>query len=137
MDTSGRKVVRLPAMNQPANSWPEGSQPRSTPPTQPGPIGANGAPPPAADDAIATIIPFRNGHALGGYYTSIGSLIPLVGAIAGPIAIWLGVKGLQRVKADPRVKGTAHAIVAIVLGSIGTLISLSCVGTIILGALSR
>ena len=129
-------------MHQPPNSWPEGSgsarsTPARTPPTQPGPIGASSSSPPAADDPIATIIPFRNGHALGGYYTSIGSLIPLLGAIAGPIAIWLGVKGLQRVKEDPRVKGTAHAIIAIVLGSIGTLISLSCVGTIILGALSR
>lgn len=92
------------------------------------------APPP--DDGVATLIPYRNPHALIGYYTSIGSLLPLLGAIAGPVAIVLGIIGLQKRKADPRKKGSVHAWIAIILGSIGTLISVGCIGAIIFGSIA-
>lgn len=105
--------------------------PPSAPPiTQPRP---SPAPPP--DDGVATLIPYRNPHALIGYYTSIGSLLPVLGAIAGPVAIVLGIIGLRKRKADPRKKGSVHAWIAIILGAIGTLISVGCVGAIIFGSI--
>ena len=104
----------------------------STPPTVPGELAR-----PAGDDSMATLIPYKNASALIGYYTSIGSLIPLVGAVAGPIAIVLGVKGLKAVRADPRVKGTVHAWIAIVLGGIGTLLSLGCLSTLLVGVFAK
>lgn len=72
------------------------------------------------DSSASVIIPYKNVAALVGYYTSIGALIPVVGLIAGPVAVWLGVKGLKAVKADPRVHGTVHSWVAIVLGGLAS-----------------
>ena len=91
----------------------------SAPPMGAGPMqdGAGGS-----DNAASVIIPYKNGYALAGYYTSIGALIPFVGNIAGPVAIFLGVKGLKAVNANPKVHGTAHAWIAIILGSIATLL---------------
>lgn len=98
------------------------------------PMGA-GALQSAPDDSASVIIPYKNKSALIGYYTSIGSLIPVVGLIAGPVAIWLGVKGLKAVKSDPRVHGTAHAWVAIILGSISTLLYWGLVLLAVIGAI--
>jgi hypothetical protein len=78
---------------------------------------------PGEDDAFATIIPYRNPKALAAYYTGIASLVPLLGLIAGPVAIVLGVLGLRARKKDPRLKGSAHAITGIVLGSITTIVN--------------
>ncbi|MFA6045800.1 MAG: hypothetical protein WC718_12525 [Phycisphaerales bacterium] len=77
--------------------------------------------PSAGDEMVATVIPYRNKAALVGYYVSIGSLIPGLGLLLGPAAMVLGVMGIKRVRAEPKVRGTAHAIVALVLGSITTL----------------
>lgn len=80
--------------------------------------------PPQKDDSIATIIPYKNPPALIGYYLGLFSCLPVLGLIMGPIAIWLGVKGLRRLKLDPQCKGTAHAWIAIISGIIGTLIGI-------------
>jgi hypothetical protein len=77
-----------------------------------------GAAPSTGDSAVSTIIPYKNAPALAGYYTSVGSLIPGVGLLAGPAAIVLGVLGLKKVKREPQCHGTAHAWVAIILGSL-------------------
>ncbi|MEI7687046.1 MAG: hypothetical protein WCL32_18670 [Planctomycetota bacterium] len=77
--------------------------------------------PSPADDAISTVIPFRNGLALAGYYLGVFSLIPCLGAILGPLALVFGVLGFRYVKKHPEAKGTGHAITAIVLGSLTTL----------------
>ena len=74
------------------------------------------------DETIATIVPFRNSSALIGYYVSIAALIPGVGIVLGPAAIILGFKGLKARRENPAVHGTAHAWVAIILGSIVTLV---------------
>jgi len=94
------------------------------PPIRPGPI-ANPAP---ADSGITTLIPYTNPPALIGYYISVASLIPALGLVLGPIAVVLGVVGLRKRHADPRVKGMAHAIVAIVLGSLTTLGNIALLG---------
>lgn len=74
-------------------------------------------------EAVAAIIPYRNAPALIGYYISVGSLIPFVGLLAGPVAIALGIVGFRKVRREPRVRGTAHAVVAIVLGGLTSLLN--------------
>jgi hypothetical protein len=71
------------------------------------------------EDSTGGLIPYKNPKALIGYYVSIfGFFLPLIGSIA---AVVLGFKGLSFAKKNPRAKGTAHAIVAIVLGILGSL----------------
>ena len=77
--------------------------------------------PSQADEAISTVIPFRNGMALAGYYLGVFSLIPCLGAILGPLALTFGILGFRYVKKNPEAKGTGHAITAIVLGGLTTL----------------
>jgi hypothetical protein len=105
----------------------------SAPPTVAGPV----ARPAAASAQLGGLIPYKNPAALVGYYTSIGSLIPFVGLIAGPVAVVLGVTGLRRRKRTPIIRGAAHAWVAIIVGSIGFLISATCIGGIIAGAIAE
>jgi hypothetical protein len=93
-----------------------GMIPGAAPPVQPGPVAA-----PPQDTAVSVIIPYRNGPALAGYYVSIASLIPGFGLILGPVAIWLGIAGLKKVRREPQAHGTAHAIIAIVLGALTTI----------------
>lgn len=70
------------------------------------------------DDAVSTLIPYRNPKALAAYYCGVFGLIPCVGAILGPIALIFGILGLRYVKEHPTAKGTGHAIAGIVLGII-------------------
>ncbi|VAX41827.1 hypothetical protein MNBD_PLANCTO03-986, partial [hydrothermal vent metagenome] len=94
------------------------------PPTRPGPIDS---PPLPADTGITSLIPYNNPPALIGYYISVASLIPILAMLLGPAAVVLGVVGLNKRKADPRCKGMAHAIVAIILGSLTTLGNLTLI----------
>ena len=73
------------------------------------------------DDGVSTIIPYHNGMALAAYYVGVFSLIPGLGLLLGPMACIFGMVGLRRVRANPEVKGTGHAITGIVLGSLTTL----------------
>ncbi len=68
------------------------------------------------------LIPYKNPAALVGYYISICSCIPLIGLVLGPIAIFLGIRGLIQVSRHPQRKGTVHAWIAIIAGLIGTAI---------------
>jgi hypothetical protein len=79
------------------------------------------APQDRADDPMSTLIPYKNGKALAAYYCGVFGLIPCAGAILGPIALLLGIQGLNFAKANPGAKGKAHAIVGIVLGTLATL----------------
>lgn len=105
------------------------------------------------------MIPYKNGMALAGYYCGMLALIiiltiPLVyammfnsnprlattlslvqlgvGGIVALLAIIFGCVGLARVSRDPSIKGTGHAIVALVLGSLEVigLIALALFGMI-------
>ena len=73
---------------------------------------------PIEDNAVSTIIPYKNVPALIGYYVSVASLIPILGVLLAIAAIILGVNGLRYAKQNPQAKGTAHAVVAIVLGTL-------------------
>jgi hypothetical protein len=122
----------FPPMSRSPSSNPSPS-PRdaASPPTVPGPL-----PPDRSDETVATVIPYRNVHALIGYYLGIGALIPFLGAVLGPVAVVLGVIGLKRRKANPALHGTAHAWIAIILGSIGALGNLFCVVSGIIAAIN-
>lgn len=73
------------------------------------------------DEGVSTIIPYHNGLALAGYYLGVFSLVPVLGLILGPLGVIFGIIGLRKVSANPEIKGTGHAITAIVLGGIGAL----------------
>ena len=88
------------------------------PPSMP-PQAGNPAP---ADDAISTLLPYRNTPALISYYLGVFSLIPCIGAPLGIAAVVLGIMGLKVANKNPTAKGKAHAIVGIVLGGLFGLI---------------
>jgi hypothetical protein len=86
---------------------------------------------------VSTLIPYRNGYALGGYYCGIFSLVPGLGMLLGPVALVLGLLGLGYVNKHPTAKGTGHAIAALVLGGLTTLLHLSCVGLVVISILTH
>ena len=80
-------------------------------------------------DTTGGLIPYKNKCALIGYYLGVFSiLIPVVGGIASVV---LGIMGLIAKKKNPAVRGTAHAIVAIVLGIVTAGFWLTCGGSVI------
>jgi hypothetical protein len=85
-------------------------------------------------DATGGLIPYKNGKALAAYYTGVFSLIPCLGAILGPIAVVLGVMGLNYARQHPRASGQAHAIVGIVLGGLTALGNIGAVIAIAVAA---
>jgi hypothetical protein len=78
------------------------------------------------EDATGGLIPYKNPTALVSYYVGILSLIPVLGLVLGPTALILGVMGLRYAKAHPRARGTVHAIIGIVLGTLATLGNFGC-----------
>jgi uncharacterized protein YqgC (DUF456 family) len=90
-----------------------------------------------ADDVVATVIPYKNPKALIGYYLGVFSLIPCLGGLLGPAALILGILGLHDRKKNPQMRGTAHAVVAIVLGSITTLAHLVVLVVSIIASMQR
>ena len=89
------------------------------------------------DGLVSSIIPYNNSKALIGYYVSIFSLMPILGLILGPLAIVLGAKGMNYANKNPAAKGKAHAIVAIVLGVFGSLISFGCGGVLLVAVFTK
>ena len=91
------------------------------------------APPPLAapgkgeGDATGGLIPYKNKHALIGYYMSVGGLImmciPILGLIYTISVVVMGVKGLKNAKANPQVKGQVHSWIAIIGGSLETIVA--------------
>ena len=112
---------------QPLAHFPEFA-PALTGVASPSPSDYPGAAPPqiapgeTGGDATGGLIPYKNKQALIGYYMAFGGLlimcIPLIGFLYSIGTIWLGVKGLKNVKANPVVKGTAHAWIAIIGGAV-------------------
>ncbi len=65
-------------------------------------------------DGTGGVIPFRNQPALWSYYLGVFSLIPCFPI--GVVAFVLGIRGLREVRDDPRVRGTIHAWIGILVG---------------------
>lgn len=92
----------------------------------------------AGDNAVASIVPYTNPPALIGYYLGVFGLIPCLGLLLGPAAIVAGILGLNRVNAEPRSKGKGHAITALVLGIVTSLLNYGALVFFLFGAvLSR
>ncbi len=90
------------------------------------PVGS-GRTPDLQGDATGWVIPYKNVPALVGYYLGIVAVLfallgGVLGVAAGIAALVLGVLGLRKKKREPHVKGTAHAIIAIIGGAIGILL---------------
>lgn len=90
---------------------------------------------PAQDDGgpLSGVIPYRNPPALIGYYLAVFSLIPFFGILLGAPAFVLGIVGLRRRLKNPRLKGAAHAWIAIIGGALTTLVWIGLVVTIMVG----
>lgn len=73
-------------------------------------------------DATGGLIPYKNPSALLAYYLGILSGLPLIGLPFGIAAFVLGIRGLRAKKANPAIKGTAHAAIGIGCGGIFTLL---------------
>ncbi len=63
----------------------------------------------------SALIPRANPHALIGYYLAVASILLV---FLAPVAIVLGFIGLRKVKKNPAIKGTTHAWVAIIGGTL-------------------
>jgi hypothetical protein len=84
-------------------------------------------------DGTGGLIPYKNGPALTAYYLSIFTLLCCITPVPlGFAATVLGVMGLQKRARQPEVKGSVHAWIGIVLGTISGLCSiLMLVGLVI------
>lgn len=78
----------------------------------------------SGEDAVATIIPYRNAPALIAYYLgvfSVSACIPFLGIIGIGMAIAAficGINGLKRAREHPEAKGRVHAWIGIIGGAI-------------------
>jgi hypothetical protein len=84
------------------------------------------------DEAVATVIPYRNANALIAYYLGLFSCFPVLGFPLAIVALWLGIRGLRAVRVNPGVHGTVHAWIGLVCGTIGFLINLLIISAIVL-----
>src|SRR5262249_14532371 len=91
----------------------------------------------ATEEVVSTVIPYKNPKALIAYYLGIFGLIPCLGLILGPAAIVLGILGLRYKAKYPEAKGTAHAIVGLVLGSLEALVNWGVILAALLAALIK
>lgn len=69
-------------------------------------------------------VPLRNKRSLIGYYFAIASLIPILGVVLGPIAVFNGLEGLNHARRFPKHGGRAHGIVAVTIGSLTCVLNL-------------
>jgi len=67
-----------------------------------------------AGDATGGIIPYKNVPALAAYYCGVFSIFPCFPI--GIVAFVLGVMGLRKAAAEPRVMGKVHAWIGILVG---------------------
>lgn len=87
-------------------------------------------------DSTGGLIPYKNPSALLAYYLGILSGLPLIGLPFGIAAFVLGIKGLQAKKANPVIKGTAHAAIGIGCGGLFTLVWSAVAIVIVLAMMS-
>ncbi len=81
------------------------------------------APPPppfsnGADNALSSLIPYKNSAALIAYYLGVFSIIPVLGFFMAVAAVILGIKGLRFARERPEARGKTHALVGIIAGGV-------------------
>lgn len=65
--------------------------------------------------------PVDNPHAVRSYYTSLVGLVPLAGAVCGPLAVCLAAAGLLRRARKPDSGGGNFAAAGLILGGLEVL----------------
>lgn len=85
-------------------------------------------------DSTGGVIPYKNPKALIAYYLGIVSGLPLIGFPFGVAAFVLGIMGLRARKANPAIKGSAHAWIGIGCGGLFMLLW-GAVGVMVIVAL--
>lgn len=118
-------LVSTPTPNSMNDIPPPIPQPPPVPPT---PVENRG-------DATGGIIPYKNPHALTAYYLGIFSIFPVLGFFLGVAAIALGVSGLKQRKRNPVIRGSVHAWIGIVCGSLSVIVHLLIAIGLIIAAL--
>lgn len=120
----------VPPVQPPQQEWasppvqPQPQQEWASPPVQPQAQPQWSAPPPEqpyapSSSGFESLIPTKNMPALIGYYCGVFSVVC---GILAPVALVLGILGLNQIKKDPRLPGKAHAWVGIIVGGIFTLV---------------
>lgn len=92
--------------------------------------------PGAAESIAEAFVPSKNGPALAAYYLGLLSLLPCLGFPIGVAAVYFGVKGLRRVRANPAVRGGIHAWVGLICGSLFGLFNFLLLGLAIAGGIA-
>jgi hypothetical protein len=88
----------------------------------------------AGDEAVATVIPYRNPMALAAYYMGIFSIIPFLGIFLGAAAFVCGILGLRHAARNEGAHGRAHAAIGIGCGGLFFIIYLVLAGAILVAA---
>jgi hypothetical protein len=114
--------------NAPNPYQPGGHQPGSHPAAGAWPGHGSGA---GQGDATGGLIPYRNPFALTAYYLAIFSLLPCIGLLLGLPAVICGILGLRAKSKNPAIKGTAHALIGIILGGLMTLVWVGAIATFV------
>ncbi len=108
-----------------------------------GPNITPGVPPPVPgrprntqEEAVATVIPYRNPMALAAYYMGIFSILPLVGLFLGAAAFVCGILGLRHASRNEGAHGRAHAAIGIGCGGLLFVVQLIIVVAVVFFAAS-
>lgn len=89
------------------------------------------------EDVVSRIVPYKNPQALISYYLAIFSLIPCFGILLGIPAVILGILGMMKRSKDPQKRGTAHALVGIILGGITSLLNIIGIVVLVIGSMHK
>lgn len=77
-----------------------------------------------SENNVGRVIPYKNPCALIAYYMGIGALIPCLGIPLGALAFILGLIGLFIRYKNPAVKGSLHAWIGVIVGSLSIVIQI-------------
>lgn len=133
-----RPLADVPGIVLPVRPQPVRPVPPPIPHAVPAAPPVAPAPPlvgPPVGDATGGVIPYKNPPALLAYYLGIVSLVPVLGCFTGIAAVALGIRGLRKRRTEPHVKGSVHAWIGILLGSLSLLAhALFVVGMVVASA---
>ena len=135
-----RPLADVPGIDLPVRQQPVPPVPHPTAHAVPAAPPVAPAPPlvgPPVGDATGGIIPYKNAPALLAYYLGIASLMPVLGFFTGIAAVALGIRGLRKRRAEPHVKGSVHAWIGIVLGSLSLLVHVLIIVAMIVASVGR